>query len=306
MGTAPVQLARTGSADQRLLHAAHAVVLSNPVGRWLVGQLNAAVLALLRGFASSTTHWASGPLAGYLLRTPDLLAEPVLRRAWLVSLSCLFALSAALVVLAGLALATGRTGRAGLAARELVGTRLIAGLLTAAGSLPLVSLEVRLANACVQALLPQGFPRLAVGESNASGLAMLVLLVVTTWFLVLLLVLSIARWATLWLLVVLAPFAMGFALLPGGAELSRVWWRLQLTAVFLPLGYAALLLTYRAMLGSHRTGIYGALAGVAILGLMAKLPRWAAGAAIGMQADDMLQRLRLPLPHLPHRVGGAA
>jgi TctA family transporter len=66
---------------------------------------------------------------------------------------------------------------------------------------------------------------------------------------------------------------------------------LQVTAVFLPIAHAVLIATYVAMFSSDKTGFVGALAGVATLALMAKLPGWAAGAAMGLDGGDVTRRV---------------
>jgi hypothetical protein len=105
-------------------------------------------------------------------------------------------------------------------------------------------------------------------------------------------VLALARWATLWLLIALAPVAMGFALLPGGSRLVATWWRLQLATIFLPVGQAVALSAYLAMFAGSRTPLVGCLAGIAVLVLVAKLPAWAAGIAAGVETRDFTARVR--------------
>jgi hypothetical protein len=276
--------------------------LTDPIGNWFGRELVQGLVALLRALISDVLHQVVAPLSRYLLRTPDIGGEPTLRHVWLAALGLLLTMTAVLVMVAGVAMTTGTGNRWGSAARQILGNRVLAGLATAAVSLPLVALEVRLANVCVATLLPGGLGAhggplsgvLTGSSSDAAGLALLVMLLVAGVLLVVLLVLSLARWAALCVLVVLAPVAMGFGLLPGGDHVPRLWWRLQLTTVFLPLGYAAVLATYGAMFGSVRTGLVGALAGVAVLGLMAKLPRWAAGSALAMHTGDVVIPWRTP------------
>jgi hypothetical protein len=224
-----------------------------------------------------------------------------LRTYWLTALSALFACSGLVVALAGLGIITGGT-RLGQQARLAVGVRLPACLLTAAVSLPLVALEVRLANSLVSAFVTDGFASgnnplwtaltaAAHGDAGA-GLALLVTTVVGVVLLVALVVVGLARWASLWLLIILAPVAMGFAVLPGGESVARVWWRLQLATVFLPVANAVLLGTYVAMFTSDRSGLVGGLSGVAVLALMTKLPAWIGGTAVGVDAHEVAHRLR--------------
>lgn len=265
--------------------------VSGLLGSSLAAQLG----GLLRTLVADFTTGLAQPLARYLLHTPDLAAEGSLHRLWLVLLGCLGGLAALLVAISGTALATG-TGRLGLAAREAVGTRLAGSLLTAAVSLPLVALEAQLANRLVDAIIPAGFAaaadplwaalRGAVAGQPTASLALLAVAAVAVVLLVALTVLAMARWATLWLLIVLAPVAMGFALLPTGADVARLWWRLQLAAVFLPVAHAVLLAGYVAMFASAGHGLLGALSGVAVLVLMTKLPAWAAGLAVGVELRD--------------------
>ena len=266
---------------------------------WVGSQIAGGVESLLRGVVQSFVDGLVAPVARFVLHTPDLLGEPTLRRLWLVSLGVLFAVAGLLVAISATAVVTGST-RLGLAAREAVSTRLAGSLLTAAVSLPLVALEVQLANRVVDVFLAEGLGgageawaglvvRSATGDPSA-GVARLVVELVAVVLLVTLVVLGLARWATLWLLVVLAPVGMGFALLPGGAAVARTWWRLQLAAVFLPIANAVLLATYVAMFASESSGLVGALSGVAVLALMSKLPAWAAGAAIGIDGHDVTAR----------------
>ncbi len=100
------------------------------------------------------------------------------------------------------------------------------------------------------------FIRNLQGDIGGS-LALLVTTLVAVVFLVVLTVLGLARWATLWLLVVLAPFAAGLSLLPSGGAAMRAWWRLQVTAVFLPIAHAVLIATWLAMFSSNKTGFVG-------------------------------------------------
>lgn len=255
--------------------------------------------SLLRRIVEDFMDGLAEPVSRFVLHTPDLLAEETLRRLWLVSLGVLFAVAGLLVAISATAMMTGST-RLGLAAREAVSTRLAGSMLTAAVSLPLVALEVQLANKVVDAFVSEGFGaasnplwktlgKAALGDPGSS-LALLISSVVAVVLLVTLVVLGLARWATLWLLVVLAPIGMGFALLPGGAGVARTWWRLQLAAVFLPIANAVLLATYLAMFSSESSGLVGALSGIAVLALMSKLPAWAAGAAIGIDGHDVTAR----------------
>jgi hypothetical protein len=281
-----------------------ALDLPNPlsgVSSFLGGQIVDAVSALLRAVSQDFLNQLAAPVARYVLSTPDLLAEPTLRAFWLTSLAVLLACVGLLVALAGLAIIPGDT-RLGLAAREVIATRLWGCVLTASVSLPLLALEVGLANRMVNAFIGSGFAaghnplwtalQQAASGDLAAGLAVLLTATVGVILLVALVLLGLARWATLWLLVVLAPLAMGFALLPGGAGVARLWWRLQLATVFLPVANAVLLGTYVAMFTSTTSGLTGALAGVAVLALMTKLPAWIAGAAVGVDGSDLSPRLR--------------
>ncbi|HEU0130561.1 MAG TPA: hypothetical protein VFQ85_06175 [Mycobacteriales bacterium] len=261
--------------------------------------------SLIRGFLRDLVddflHSLAEPVLRYVLHTPDLLAEPTLRRLWATSLAALLVLAGLLVGIAGTAMITGSSTRMGTAAREAVGVRLASSLLTAAVSLPVVALEVQLANKLVDALTTAGLNGAAdpmtsiflrhLGGDLGSSFALLVTELVGVVFLVVLTVLGLARWATLWLLIVLAPFAAGLSLLPSGGAAMRAWWRLQVTAVFLPIAHAVLIATYVAMFSSDKTGFVGALAGVATLALMAKLPGWAAGAATGLGSGDVTHRV---------------
>lgn len=261
------------------------------LGRYVVGHTADAVAGLLRALAGDFLAQVASPVTRYALHTPDLAAEPTLRAHWLVALAVLGACAGLLLAVAGLALIPGGSSRLALAAREALGVRLAGGLATAALSLPLVALEVQLANRVVDAFIAGrgttgADPVSAVigralhGDAGA-GLAVLAIATVGVVLLVSLLVLSLIRWASLWLLVVLAPIAMGLAVLPGGTGVARLWWRLQLTTVLLPVANAVLLSSYVAMFSSDRTGLVGALSGVAVLALLVKLPGWAAGAALG-------------------------
>lgn len=272
----------------------------DPAG-WVGERIVAAFTGLLRALAEDFLSQLAAPLARYVLHTPDLLAEATLRRYWLVSLAALTVCAGLLVAIAGVAIIPGSSSRLALAAREAVGVRLAGCLLTASVSLPLVALEVELANRLVDAFVTQGFDAgdnplwRALSQAvtgDAAALGLLVTAAVGVVLLVVLLVLALARWATVWLLVVLAPVAMGFALLPGGAGVARVWWRLQLATVFLPVLNAVLLGTYAAMFTSERSGLVGALSGVAVLALMAKLPAWAAGIAVGLDSGELTHRVR--------------
>ena len=280
------------------------VDLPNPLGalNGLIGdQLVAAVTGLLRALSQDFLEQLAAPVARYVLSTPDLLTETTLRSFWMTSLAVLLACVGLLVAIAGVAIIPGGT-RLSRAAREAVVLRLPACLLTASVSLPLVALEVGLANRLVRAFIGTGFAagdnplwsalRQAASGDVGTGLALLVTSTVAVVLLVALVVVGLARWATLWLLIVLAPVAMGFAILPGGESVARVWWRLQLATVFLPVANAVLLGTYVAMFTSDRSGFVGALSGVAVLALMTKLPGWIAGAAIGVDGAEVSSRLR--------------
>jgi hypothetical protein len=274
--------------------------IPNPFN-FLGDKIGSAIRGLLHDLVEDFLKNLAEPVLRYVLHTPDLLAEPTLRRLWLTSLAALFVLAALLVCIAGTAMITGSSTRIGMAAREAVGVRLAGALLTAAVSLPVVALEVQLANRLVDALTSAGLngaadPMTSILLRNLSGdpgssLAMLVTTLVGVVFLVVLTVLGLARWATLWLLIVLAPFAMGLSMLPSGGAAARAWWRLQITAVFLPIAHAVLVATYVAMFSSDKNGFVGALAGVATLALMAKLPGWAAGAATGLDDGDVSRRV---------------
>ncbi|MDX6197890.1 MAG: hypothetical protein QOJ79_1041 [Actinomycetota bacterium] len=276
--------------------------ISGHVGSYVGGQIVDAVTALLRALSDDFLRQLAAPVARYVLSTPDLMTEPTLRSYWAVSMSALLACAGFLVALGGLGIITGRSTRIGQASRVAISTRLPACALTASISLPLVALEVDLANRLVGAFVTDGFASgnnplwnalsaAAHGDAGA-GLALLVTSVVAVVLLVGLVVVGLARWATLWLLVILAPVAMGFAILPGGEAVARLWWRLQLATVFLPVVNAVLLGTYVAMFTSDRSGLVGALSGVAVLALMTKLPSWVAGTAVGVDGHDVAHRFR--------------
>lgn len=274
--------------------------IPNPFG-FIGDGIGSAIRGLLHDLVDDFLRNLAEPVLRYVLHTPDLLAEPTLRRLWATSLAALLVLAGLLVGIAGTAMITGSSTRLGIAAREAVGVRLASSLLTAAVSLPVVALEVQLANKLVDALTSAGLDGAAdpmtsiflrhLGGDLGSSFALLVTELVGVVFLVVLTVLGLARWATLWLLIVLAPFAAGLSLLPSGGAAMRAWWRLQVTAVFLPIAHAVLIATYVAMFSSDKTGFVGALAGVATLALMAKLPGWAAGAAMGLDGGDVTRRI---------------
>jgi hypothetical protein len=276
--------------------------ITNAVGDFVGDHLGDAVKSLLSALSKDFLDQLAAPVARYVLHTPDLLAEVSLRRFWLVALSVLLACTGLLVAIAGLAVSTGAQSRLGMLARESLGVRLPGCLVTAAVSLPLVAVEVELANRLVDTFLTTGFASgnnplwVALGQAvngdAGAGLAVVVTTAVGVVLLVALVVLGLARWATLWLLVVLAPLAMGFALLPGGAGVGRLWWRLQMATVFLPVANAILLGTYVAMFTSDRSGLVGALSGVAVLALMTKLPGWVAGHATHVDAGELTGRIR--------------
>ena len=303
--TAFTSLLPAAASPVRFAAHPHDLDIPNPVNAvtgFLGDQIVASVTALLRALQQDFLHQLAGPVLRYVLHTPDLLAEPTLRRYWLVAFAAATACAGLLVALAGLTVVTGNASRLGLSARAAVAVRLPGCLLTAAVSLPLVALEVGLANRLVDAFVVNGDPAgtsplwaalsSAAHGNPGAGLAVLVTGAVGVALLVCLVVVGLARWATLWLLVVMAPVAMTFALLPGGEPLVRVWWRLQLATVFLPVCNAVLLGTYAAMFSSAQTGLVGALSGVAVLVLMTKLPAWIGGAAVGVEAGDIAARAR--------------
>jgi len=258
------------------------------------GAAGAALTALRLGL----TRALAGPLAGYLLHTGNLTADPRLVGLWRTSLACLAACLVVPLAVAGLALISGHRG--GASAREALTPtgRQLAPLATALAALPATALEVGLANRLVDALLPAGeqdglWQRMALGGPTGN-LAVAVGSTLLVGILVVVAVLALARWATLWLLVALAPIAMGFALLPGpgAARLTSTWWRLQAAAVFLPVAQATALAAYVAMFLGSRDPVAGAFAGVAVLVLVAKLPSWVAGVAAGAEFRDFTLRLR--------------
>lgn len=292
MGVLPAATSDTG--------AGVALPIPNPLS-FVGDNIGSAIRGLLHELVQDFLKNLAAPVLRYVLHTPDLLAEPTLRRLWLISLESLFVLAALLIAIAGTAMITGTSTRMGIAAREVVGVRLAGALLTAAVSLPIVALEVQLANRLVDALTSAGLnsaadPMTSIFLGDLSGnlgssLALLVTTVVGVAFLATVTLLGLARWATLWLLIVLAPFAMGLSLLPSGGAAARAWWRLQITAVFLPIAHAVLMATYVAMFSSEKNGFVGALAGVATLALMAKLPGWAAGMATGLDHSEVSSRI---------------
>lgn len=271
------------------------------LGSYIVGHVTDAVTGLLRSLSGDFLDQLAAPVARYVLHTPDITGEPTLAHYWLTSLAVLGACLGLLLAIAGTAIITGPASRLGLAAREALGVRLAGGVVTAAVSLPLVALEVELANRIVDVFIGTGFAAghnplwaaltQAAHGNPGSGLAVLVTVTVGVILLVALLVGALARWATLWLLVVLAPLAMGLAVLPGGQGVARLWWRLQAVTVLLPIANAVLLGTYVAMFTSDQTGLTGALAGVAVLALMTKLPGWAAGAALHTTPSELSSRI---------------
>lgn len=253
--------------------------------------------------ATALTNSLAGPLARYLLATRGL-ADPRLAGLWRVSLGCLAAALALPVAVRGIALATGGGLRpvAGSAWRAA-----LAALATALLALPATRAEASLANACSAALLPHPdgslWRSLTVPASSGRDVAAMLAMLFAALLLGAVAVLAVARWATLWLLIALAPVAMGFALLPGAGRLTATWWKLQLTAVFLPVAQAVLLATFTAMFAGSGNGLTGALGGIAVLLLSAKLPGWAAGLAVGLEGRDLTSRLRgaaVTYRSLPH------
>src|SRR3712207_2975502 len=135
------------------LHASGPI--PNPID-WVGDRVADGVESLLRRIVEDFTQELAAPVARFVLHTPDLLAEDTLRRLWLVSLGVLFAVAGLLVAISATAMVTGST-RLGLASREAISNRLAGSLLTAAVSLPLVALEVQLANKVVDAFVSEGF-----------------------------------------------------------------------------------------------------------------------------------------------------
>lgn len=272
------------------------------VGNYIVGHVAEAVAGLLTALSGDFLSQLAAPVARFVLSTPDLTTQPTLVHYWLVSLAISGACLGLLLAIAGTAIVTGPTNRLAMAARESLGIRLVGGAATAAVSLPLVALEVALANRVVTAFIGAGFatghsPLLTALDHTAhgdagAGLALVVTTTVGVVLLVTLLIEALVRWATLWLLVVLAPVAMSLSVLPGGQSYAHVWWRLQTVTVLLPIANAVLLGTYVAMFTSDTTGLVGALAGVALLALMTKIPSWAAGAALHTSGREVSARLR--------------
>ena len=265
---------------------------------------------LLAAVRLAVVRALSGPLAGYLLHTADPSRDPALGALWRTALGCLAAVLVVPLALTGLAVVTGRP-------RPQPGRHHLLALATAVLALPASGLEVGLANRLVDAVLaPAGaarlWGRLAAVHTPGRELAVSVAGLLVVVLLVVVAVLALARWATLWLLVGLAPLAMAAALLPGGDRLPGTWWRLQVTAVFLPVAQAVALATDVALFATGRSPLVAALAGIAVLALVAKLPRWAAGVAIGVELRDLGGRLAgrqltgvLRAPRMPvDRLGG--
>lgn len=243
---------------------------------------------LVAGTATQIADALAGPLARYLLATRGLDTRQ-LAGLWRISLAALAAALVLPLALWGVATISG--------ARPAFPARLgFAALLTAAVALPATRAEAELANALSALLLPRPDRQLWRGltvpagagrsltATVGAGVAALLLLVVA--------VLALTRWATLWLLVALAPLAMGFALLPGAHRLVGTWWRLQVTALFLPVAQAVVLSSYLAMFSRFADPLTAALAGIAVLVLLAKLPAWAGGLAVGVETRDLTGRLR--------------
>lgn len=255
----------------------------------------AALAAVVRGVVNDLLRGCSTVIAHYLLATPDPARSAALRQVWEAGL-------AALGVLAVLAVALAATttipavGPRAAALREAVGTRLVLGLVSAAVTLPLIAAEVRLADALVGVELPAaaGAARLPavtalIGAATGSGgaeLGGLAVAVTGSALAVLLAIAALARWAVLWLLIALAPLVQAAGLFPGGLPLVRLWWRLQLGTVLLPVAQAALLAADAALFGGAG-GLTPALAGAAVLALAARLPLWAAGQAVHLTPRDI-------------------
>jgi hypothetical protein len=274
--------------------------IPNPIGGigdFIGGHIVDAVGKLIAALAGDFLHRLAAPVATFVLHTPAVTAEPTLRHLWLICLGVLVACLGLLIAIAGTAMIPGPTSRFARAAREALGARMLPSLLTAGVALPMVGLEVGLANRIVGVIIPEGFATgdnplwstlsKAVHGDAGAGLGLLVTSAIAVVLLVVLVVLALARWATIWLLIALAPIAMGFSMTPGGAGVARGWWRLQLAAVFLPIGNAVLLSAYAAMFTSPKHALVGALSGIAVLALMSKLPAWAAGIALGIEADHL-------------------
>lgn len=242
--------------------------------------------ALVAGAAGALGRALAGPLAGYLLATRGL-GDPRLSAMWRLSLAVLAAALVLLIAIWGLALSAGT--------RQVAPLTRLAALATAVVALPATRAEAGLANALSAALLPRAggslWRELVAPAGAGQQVAATVSALLAAALLVVVAVLALARWATVWLLVALAPVAMGFALLPGGARLPGTWWRLQVTALFLPVAQAVALATYQALF-SGTAPLVGSLAGVAVLVLLAKLPAWSAGLALGVESRDFTARFR--------------
>jgi hypothetical protein len=282
------------------------------VGSLFTGSLTAGFAGLLRAVVAGFLTVLADPITRFVLHTPDPADSHGLRAVWAASLAVQLALTGLLVAVAGLGLVPG--SRVSAAAREALTVRLPAGVATGVMALPLVALEASLSNTVTSALLPNsgGIGALLDGArgglsgSVTGGLALLVTGAVMVVLLVGLAVTGLARFAVVWALIALAPIAMAAATLPGGAALARLWWRLQLAAVFLPVAEAVLVLTFHALSPvTGGTGIVGALAGVAVLSIMGKLPGWAGGAALGLEPRPTVARLGRRAAELS-ALGGAA
>jgi hypothetical protein len=267
-------------------------------GALLAHGLGSALTALARDLVVGLLHGLLLPITTYLLRTPDLLSQRGLREIWLTALGCFAVLCVPLVALSGAVVAAGRA-QAGAPLTRLAGCAA-----TAVVALPVVAWEARLADALVAALLPQvadlaSTPLVtalagAAAGSGADRLGLLAVSLVGTLLLALLAVQALLRWAALWLLVGLAPLVAALGLLPGdgGPSCLRLWWRLQLGTVFLPVAHAVLLGSYAAMFAGDTNGLVAALAGVGVLVLLTRLPAWAAGQAVHLGPRDVTGPLR--------------
>ncbi len=260
--------------------------------------IGAAVTGLVRGAVEDLLHGVAVPITAYLLHTPDLFARAGLRSLWLIALGCFFVLAIPLVTLGGAAAAAGRVP----AAAPL--GRLAGCTATAVAAFPVMGVEVRLANALAGVFLPRAadlaraplvgaLAGAAVG-SGQDRLGLLAVSVVGTALLAVLAVQALLRWSALWLLVALAPLVAALGMLPGegGPSCLRLWWRLQLGTVFLPVVHAVLLGSYAAMFAGDRSGLDAALAGVGVLTLLTRVPAWAAGQVVHLGSRDVTGPLR--------------
>ncbi|MFE3317526.1 hypothetical protein [Nocardia sp. NPDC059195] len=229
-------------------------------------------------------------LSKTLLTTPEPGELPRVGELWDSSWQLVVAMYGLLVMAAGVLLMVRETLQTRYSLQELL-PRIVVGFIAGAMSLLVATQAIRFANALAGALAGEGVDTDSAAAALTelastgpqSGIFLILLQVVLVVMIVVLIITYVVRVAVTVILVVAAPLALMCHALPGLDSVARWWWRSFAACLAIQVVQSLVLVTVlRVFLtpggweffGPNANGIVSLIIGIALFGVLIKVPFW--------------------------------